>query len=282
MPSVAIVSLAIFSASAVLPFLHSLAISSTFVRALLLASSARVPTSTLILATHLSHSLIGCCAIAGVESQASEARAVTAVIIRVIRFTSPCVRRAHSFAVGRTTALPSVVTSDDGGSAPLRRTEGASFYRERAGAGQALGAELRRRDGDRRRRGTDRERLRGRRRRDVDVLDVMRRVVSNLEHQHRDQRHHEGRCSAAPSELPDGRGTSEAGARRHPFRSFIPPAPIRPTSSATYGRPRPPKTSSATPPTSASTPTTGDSGMVSFFSFVAVIGPISSTFSRVV
>src|SRR5262247_1013964 len=89
MLSEAIVSLAIFSASAVLPSLHSFAISSTFVRALLLASSARVLTSTLILATHLSHSLIGCCAIAGAESQASEAKAVTAVIIRVIRFTSP-------------------------------------------------------------------------------------------------------------------------------------------------------------------------------------------------
>src|SRR5262245_11987917 len=83
------VSLAIFSASAVLPSLHSFAISSTFVRALLLASSARVPTSTLILATHLSQSLIGCCAIAGAASQASEARATSTVIIRVIRFTSP-------------------------------------------------------------------------------------------------------------------------------------------------------------------------------------------------
>ena len=62
---------------------------STFVRALLLASSARVPTSTLILATHLSQSLIGCCAIAGAASQASEARATSIVIIRVIRFTSP-------------------------------------------------------------------------------------------------------------------------------------------------------------------------------------------------
>src|SRR5437879_5365592 len=84
MPSVAMVSLAIFSASAVLPSLHIFVISSTFARALLLASSARVPTSTLILATHFSQSLIGCCAIAGAASQAREARATTAVIIRVI------------------------------------------------------------------------------------------------------------------------------------------------------------------------------------------------------
>src|SRR4029450_1917932 len=154
MPSVAMVSLAIFSASAVLPSLHSFAISSTFARALLLASSARFPTSTLILATHLSQSLIGCCAIAGAESQASEARATTAVIIRVIRFTSPlcetCAqlrRRSDDGAgvSGYRGGASVKLERDDGGSAPLRRTEGAGFYRERSGAGRGLGAELRRR-----------------------------------------------------------------------------------------------------------------------------------------
>jgi len=52
------------------------------------------------------------------------------------------------------------------------------------GAGRALGAELWRRDGDRRRRGGDRERLRARRCRDVDIFDVVGRVVADLEHQH--------------------------------------------------------------------------------------------------
>src|SRR5262245_9599921 len=122
------VSLAIFSASAVLPSLHSFAISSTFVRALLLASSARVPTSTLILATHWSHSLIGCCAIAGAESQTSEARAESAVIIRVIRFTSP---RYETCAQLRR-------RSDDGagvGADSVRRGERASARDSQAGAG---------------------------------------------------------------------------------------------------------------------------------------------------
>src|SRR3989442_14840535 len=112
MPSVAMVSLAIFSASAVLPSLHIFVISSTFARALLLASSARVPTSTLILATHFSQSLIGCCAIAGAASQTREARATTAVIIRFIcHHLPPWVRHGHGFAVGRKTALTSVVTA---------------------------------------------------------------------------------------------------------------------------------------------------------------------------
>src|SRR5262245_57904572 len=54
MPSIAIVSVAIFCASDVLPSLHILAMSSTFCRAFQPASSTRTPASALIRSIHLS------------------------------------------------------------------------------------------------------------------------------------------------------------------------------------------------------------------------------------
>src|SRR5262245_9722322 len=77
MPSIAIVSVAIFCASDVLPSLHILAMSSTFCRAFQPASSTRTPASALIRSIHLSQSLaIGACwAIAPAESHTSETRA---------------------------------------------------------------------------------------------------------------------------------------------------------------------------------------------------------------
>src|SRR5438093_5043520 len=158
MPSVAMVSLAIFSASAVLPSLHIFVISSTFARALLLASSARVPTSTLILATHFSQSLIGCCPIAGAASQAREARATTAVIIRVICHHLPLgttwarLRRRSNDGAGVSgycAGASVVLERGGGGRALLRRTERANFCGQRSGAGRALGAGLRGGEGGR-------------------------------------------------------------------------------------------------------------------------------------
>ena len=129
-----------------------------------------------------------------------------------MRTAAPPVRRRHRRQHDRGGASVELVR-DDRGSTPRRRPERASFHGERSGAGRALGAKLRRRDGDRRRRGGDRKRLRGRRRRDVDVLDVVGRVVADLKHQHRDQRHHQTRREAAPG----------ARATRHAVKSCIPP-----------------------------------------------------------
>src|SRR2546422_8070183 len=106
MPSVAIVSLAAFSASAVLPSLHIFVISSTFIRAAWLASSARTPTSVLILAIHLSQSLIDGLAIAGAESHARQVRAKSTVIVRTMSSPPPRVRSIGVGLGSRPTVVP--------------------------------------------------------------------------------------------------------------------------------------------------------------------------------
>src|SRR3989454_4135007 len=230
MPSVAIVSMAAFSASAVLPSLHIFVISSTFIRAAWLASSARTPTSALILASHLSQSPIDCCASPGAESHARQIRVKITVIVRVMSSPPPCVRsigvglgsrptvHRHGLAVEQTTAL--VVSTYRGGatvrlergrgrSAFLRETERADVEDGECGADGAVGAGLRRRDGDRRSDGNGGERLFPPRR-DVDVLDVLGRVVTDLGRDDCDERH-QGACRAAPpGGLPSRRETSEA------------------------------------------------------------------------
>src|SRR5262245_13290150 len=129
-----------------------------------------------------------------------------------MRTVSPSVRRRkrrQRYRAGASVELD----RDDGGSTPRRRPERAGFYWYRTGADREFGAELRRRDGDRLRRGGDRERLCAPRRRDIDVFDVMGRVVADLKRQHRDQRHHQTRREAAPG----------ARASPHPVKSCIPP-----------------------------------------------------------
>src|SRR2546426_11701420 len=124
----------------------------------------------------------------------------------------------HGLAVEQTTAL--VVSAYRGGatvrlergrgrSAFLKEAERANVEDGECGADGAVGAGLRRRDGDRRSGGNGGERL-FHRRRDGGLLDVLGPVVTDLERDDCDRRHQDARRDATPAERPSRPATSEA------------------------------------------------------------------------
>src|SRR5882724_12773373 len=226
MPSDAIVSVAAFCASSILPSLHIFVICSTFCRALWLASSTRTPTSALILATSLSQSPIGCCAITEAESHAREIRAKTTVIVRVMSSPPPCVRSAQTPSPGAIAqSFPRWGNREEAAGeldrrrrrgAVLSGTERANFGADEFGNDDAGGARSRRED--RGRLGTDRvvERI-VQRRRDVDIADGLSREVPAPEREHDQERHQDARRETTPVGLRKECQKSRKRQRHRPF-----------------------------------------------------------------